>query len=434
MSRDPGSVPSFRIHKATGQGYVELAGKRIYLGRAELPETRQKYHAKVAEWLASGRSLPVAPQLISVTELGNAFLKHALIYYRHADGSLTNEIRMIKDALRILIDLYGHLRAADFTPLSLQALRQEMIRRNWCRTNINRQVNRIRHVFKWGVANNMVPPSVFHGLQAVSGLKRGRSEARESEPVKPVPEAIVKATLPFLSRHLQAMVNLQLLTGMRPGEVCAMRGCDLDTTGRLWLYRPHQHKTLHHGHERIVYIGPQARQILEQFLKPDLQAYLFRPCDAIAERRQMLRATRKTPMSCGNVPGSNVQKHPRKVPSEFYTTSSYARAIARACEQAFEMPKELKHWYGERPQPDDSKEVLAAKAQERRERAARRSAWNTLHVWHPHQLRHTSATNLRKTYGLEAAQVILGHKTLTVTQVYAEKNIEAAQKIMAEVG
>jgi hypothetical protein len=47
---------------------------------------------------------------------------------------------------------------------------------------------------------------------------------------------------------------------------------------------------------------------------------------------------------------------------------------------------------------------------------------------------HTAATNLRKEYGLEAAQVILGHKTLTVTQIYAEKNVEAAQRIMAEVG
>jgi len=42
--------------------------------------------------------------------------------------------------------------------------------------------------------------------------------------------------------------------------------------------------------------------------------------------------------------------------------------------------------------------------------------------WHPHQLRHNAATQLRKEYGLEAAQVILGHKTITVTQVYAEKN------------
>ena len=60
--------------------------------------------------------------------------------------------------------------------------------------------------------------------------------------------------------------------------------------------------------------------------------------------------------------------------------------------------------------------------------------WIADHRWHPHQLRHSAATRLRREYGLEAAQVILGHKTLTVTQVYAEKNVEAAARIMSEVG
>jgi integrase len=55
-------------------------------------------------------------------------------------------------------------------------------------------------------------------------------------------------------------------------------------------------------------------------------------------------------------------------------------------------------------------------------------------AWHPHQLRHTAATQLRKEFGLEAAQVILGHRTLSVTEIYAEKNIEAARAIMQAVG
>ena len=60
--------------------------------------------------------------------------------------------------------------------------------------------------------------------------------------------------------------------------------------------------------------------------------------------------------------------------------------------------------------------------------------WVSDHRWHPHQLRHNAATRLRREYGLEAAQVILGHKTLSVTEVYAEKNVAAARKIMGEVG
>ena len=49
-------------------------------------------------------------------------------------------------------------------------------------------------------------------------------------------------------------------------------------------------------------------------------------------------------------------------------------------------------------------------------------------------VRHSAVTWLRRQHGLEAAQVILGHKTLSVTEIYAEKNVAAAQRIMGEVG
>ena len=46
----------------------------------------------------------------------------------------------------------------------------------------------------------------------------------------------------------QAMIQLQRLTGMRPGEVVIMRTADIDTTGSVWHYLPASHKTEHHGH------------------------------------------------------------------------------------------------------------------------------------------------------------------------------------------
>ena len=49
--------------------------------------------------------------------------------------------------------------------------------------------------------------------------------------------------------------------------------------------------------------------------------------------------------------------------------------------------------------------------------------------WHPHQLRHNRGTEIRKKYGIEAAQVALGHARADVTEVYAEKNLEQARQI-----
>ena len=45
-----------------------------------------------------------------------------------------------------------------------------------------------------------------------------------------------------------------------------------------------------------------------------------------------------------------------------------------------------------------------------------------LAYWAPNRLRHTRATEVRKQFGLEAAQVILGHAKADVTQVYAERD------------
>jgi integrase len=301
-----------------------------------------------------------------------------------------------------------------------------MIKDDLCRTHINQQIGRIKRMFKWAVEQELVDANVWHALQAVSGLRAGKTEAREAEPVKPVAEEHVNATLPQLSPTVKAMVELQVITGMRPGEVCGMRTCDIDTTGALWAYKPAHHKTEHHGHERVIYLGPKAQAILRPLLKPDLMAYIFSPAEAEAWVRQQRHAERKTPLSHGNIPGSNVKRRPKRRPGNRFNVAAYRRAIARACDRAFPAPEPLAKRQGE-----TAAEWKARLTPEQRQGLRR---WRDQHRWHPHQLRHTAATKLRKEYGLEAAQVILGHKTLTVTQVYAEKNVEAARKIMSAVG
>ena len=68
-------------------------------------------------------------------------------------------------------------------------------------------------------------------------------------------------------------------------------------------------------------------------------------------------------------------------------------------------------------------------------RAIRRACLKAgLPLWHPNQLRHLRGTEIRRNYGLEASQAVLGHAELSVTQVYADVDREAARKIMAEVG
>src|SRR5688572_6418488 len=122
-----------------------------------------------------------------------------------------------------------------------------MIEANLCRGVINQRIGCIKRIFKWAASEEHVSAHVFHSLQSVDGLRRGRTTARETERVKPVPDAHVDAVLGFLPPTLRAMVQLQRLTGMRSGELCILRSCDVDTDGEEWRYRPSWHKTASRG-------------------------------------------------------------------------------------------------------------------------------------------------------------------------------------------
>src|SRR5206468_2163534 len=95
-------------------------------------------------------------------------------------------------------------------------------------------------------SQELIPPAAYHALQTVAPLKRGKTPAAESAGITAVAEAHVAKTLPRLSRQVRAMVTLQLVTGMRPGEVVIMRGGDIDVSGTIWVYKPAYHKLEHH--------------------------------------------------------------------------------------------------------------------------------------------------------------------------------------------
>lgn len=277
---------------------------------------------------ASAASAPDSD--LTIVELIRAYWRHAEVYYRK-NGQPTREVGMIKLAMQPLGRLYGDTPAKDFGPLQLKAIRQAMIETDICRNEVNRRVRLIVRAFKWAVSEAMVPPSVHHGLKAVDGLKKGRCGIRESPPVKPVPDAFVDAVLPHVSRQVAAMIQLQRLAGMRPGEVCIMRTIDIDTSGRVWLYTPESHKTEHHERERIVPLGPRAQEILRPWLRPELTAYLFQPREAMAEHRAAMRAARKSKVQPSQQ--DRRKRAPRRVLGDRYNARSYGHAVAKACER-----------------------------------------------------------------------------------------------------
>jgi integrase len=204
----------------------------------------------------------------------------------------SNEVANIILAIRPLRQLPGPIPADEFGPRLLKLVRQQMIDQRLCRNEVNKRVRRVVRAFKRAVAEELIPAPVHHTLRTVEGLRRGRG-VRETEPIKPVADPLVDAVKPFVSAQIWAVIELQRLTGMRPGEVWTMRSCDPVTSGRIWEYRPARYKTVHNGKTRVIFIGPQAQVELRPWLRPELEAYLFQPAEAETARRRAQRDWRK---------------------------------------------------------------------------------------------------------------------------------------------
>jgi integrase len=446
-------VPSYRLRAGYTQALVTLTDsvtrrrKDYWLGEYDTPESRERYHRVIGVWEAAGRRLPSGDWDSTPEErregmtIAMLVLEHytwAEKYYRPA------EVMTLRVALRLLRKMYGETPAAEFGPQKLRLLRESMIlgsetetprRVPWTRTYCNSQCRRIRAMFKWAASHELLPVTVYQSLSTIEPLKRGRSAAREGKRVMPAPMELVDECRPYLSRQVNALIDLQLFTGARCGELVIMRPIDIDMTSKdgVWRYRPTRHKMEHFGKDRTIYLGPRAQTVIRPFLMDRrTDEYMFRPRDAENERRARLTLARKTPVSCGNTVGSNRRETPNRKPGEHYTAPSYYSAIMRACDEAFPPPEHLRPRKEGRGLNETVAEMMARLTPAER---AELKAWRKAHRWHPHQLRHNAGTNIRKEFGLEAAQLVLGHSSALITDaVYAERDSDRTVNVIRQMG
>jgi hypothetical protein len=186
MSSKTVSVPRYRHHKGSGQAFVQVNGRRHYLGKWDTPQSKERCAAYVAELAVCPTPLPLATpaSAITVIELA-AYLDFAEGYYQKL-GKPTTHLPQLKAAIRAIRDLYGYTGAAKFGPLALRAIQQKMVGTGASRRYINQHVGHIKRMFKWGVSVELLTPSVYQAIATVPGLKAGRTAARETPPILPV--------------------------------------------------------------------------------------------------------------------------------------------------------------------------------------------------------------------------------------------------------
>jgi integrase len=318
---------------------VTIGDKTIHLGRYDDPESKAKYKRLIAEWAAGPKVEPTtdsheADATVTVAEILAGYIEHATSYY--GEGKRLDNIKRV---IRTVDGLYGDTPAAEFGPKRLKTVRQQFIDRGNCRRTVNEFTRDTVAIFRWAAENEMIPGSVVHSLQAVRSLRKGRSDVPEGKPVTIVPEATVNATLDELTPTVADMVRLQLLTGMRPGELCNLTPGEVDRMGDVWLYRPSHHKTSHLDHDRVVAIGPKAQMVLRPYLLRADDAPCFSPREAYKQHLDRQHDERKTPMSCGNKPNESKRRKALAKLADRYDVCAYRKAIHRACDRAFPAPE-----------------------------------------------------------------------------------------------
>lgn len=378
-----------------GRAYATIprsGGKRIWLGKYGTEEATLAYTRWLRRVLECNEPVQ-RPELtghegVSVAVVVSRFLSHVKATYS------AEEFRNFKDAFPQFVEMFSDLAVSEFGPLKLAALQQRMVADGLARTTINARIHRVRFLFKWGVSQEIVPPSVVHGLATVPGLKKGRTRAREPRPVKPAPWSDVVTLLPWMSPVVAGMVQTQLYCGMRPSEVCRMRPCDIDRSGRIWLYRPFKHKGEWRDQECVKAIPESAQPILAPFLQRDERHFCFDPRESADWHRSRRthatsgnRKTKRYPCELRRVEKNRAESlRKREGTTESFDRATYYRAVRYAFERAKKEGTIIPRWF-------------------------------------PHQLRHSIATRLDSEFGRQAAQKWLGHSKLDTTAIYVEQQI-----------
>lgn len=420
-----GTVPKLQHHRATRQARVKIAGRDYYCGRWGSKESIAKYHRLLAEYFNGNGAAPVlegkpagrepdhlngAVQAVTVSprgvhvstsqadtglrlcvcDIAARYLLHAETYYRDIRGRKTSSYDGARMAVRAL-EPYFDVPAVEFGPLRLQSMRALLVEQGRPRVTCNRIVKAVRRLFKWAASQELIPVATSDALATVDPLLAYRTPAPELPPVKPVSDEVLAATIAHLPKVVADMARLHRLTGARPSELCSMRPCDIDRSDAdVWAYCPATHKTAWRGEERVIHIGPKAQAILEPYLKRAADAFCFSPRESEEARHKEQRANRKSPVQPSQ--RNRRSKNPKRPAGDCYTRDSYRRAVQRAAEAA------------------------------------------GVHKWFPNQLRHTAGTEIRKLFGMEASQTRLGHKSLDVTQVYAERNLKLSRDVARQIG
>jgi len=185
-------VPTYMRHKSGGRDrafcYVAEDGKRrrVYLGSWGSPDSKRRFRALIAGHLSQDqpRNQPLRLDRndgVTIEELVARFLVWAETHYvKH--GRPTGSWQNMKEAAAPLLDLFRDEMAADFGPKKLRMVQTSMVESGLARRTVNSRIQRVRRIFKWGVAEVLAArqdqgTGKCSGRPGAHGEHQGRAQA-----------------------------------------------------------------------------------------------------------------------------------------------------------------------------------------------------------------------------------------------------------------
>ncbi len=287
---------------ASGQARIRWLNRDYYLGLFGSDASYAEYARLTVLFATSPDAIPAKrPDAITISDM---------IRRWHADAekwSRKKELEECTRAAMILDRLYGSNHAGEFDVSCLSVIREAMISGSWMRedekadylrrklpigwakSQVNHMIGRVKRIFRFAEATRLIPKGSWEHLRTLRPLRR--NEVREMPKRRPVEESGVMQTLPHLSLMVASMVRVQLLTGMRPSELCGMRAdhFSFDGPDGCWLYRLDEFKTQDTSMDewQWIVIGPECQRIILPWLEAarSLSAgtFLWRPRPGVSE-------------------------------------------------------------------------------------------------------------------------------------------------------
>jgi integrase len=281
MPRQTQPVPSYRLHKPSGQAVAYVKRKPVYLGPHGSPESKTRF-AELLEKLATGsQDAPAPPKAAAPTMyLNDLCVRFVAKEFPRLSKS---EKDCFRSAIRVARKLFGETPVSDFGPVRFRVMRDAMVdgdkeagRQPWTRRTANRQSKRIRQIIRWGVSWELVTADVLARLETVKALAVGETETDDPPPREAAPQADIDAVREKLKPHHRDVFDLLLLTGARPGEILNLTGKLIERRDDgLWTADLSDHKNARKGKRRLLVFCTPAQAILLRYLKPDPEAKLF---------------------------------------------------------------------------------------------------------------------------------------------------------------